>query len=238
MSGLTRRDWVVAAAAGALVAAGGYLALAPSRSSAASPSADATGLAARSAPAAAAVPRAAGPMPLPALPRVVATSITIPAIGVRSGLQSLRLNARGVLQAPTDPNTAGWYSAGPVPGDRGPAVIAGHLDSFTGPAVFLRLSQLRPGDLVVVHRSDGTDARFRVQSVRKYAKNAFPTQAVYGPTPLPALRLITCGGAYNHRLRRYPDDVVVDAEGVNLQSAEGVNLQSAEGVNAQSAEGV
>jgi sortase (surface protein transpeptidase) len=210
LSRLSRRDWVAAATGGALVAAGGWLAMAPSDSFASSqPQQAIAPVASSPAPTDAAT---GGPQPLPALPRVVATSVTIPAIGVRSGLQSLRLDSHGALQPPTDPDVAGWYSAGPVPGDRGPAVIAGHLDSFTGPAVFLRLGQLRPGDLVVVHRSDGTDVTFRVQSVRKYAKAAFPSQAVYGPTPLAALRLITCGGAYNHQLKRYPDDVVVFAE--------------------------
>lgn len=153
-----------------------------------------------------------GPQPLPALAKVSATSIEIPAIGVRSRLEQLTLDPRGVLRPPVDPDQAGWYSAGPVPGDRGPAVIAGHLDSFTGPAVFLRLGQLRSGDLVIVHRSDGSTVDFRVQSTRRFAKTAFPTQSVYGATPVPTLRLITCGGAYDHSKKRYPDDVVVFAE--------------------------
>lgn len=157
-------------------------------------------------------PEPGGPQPLPALARVTATSIEIPAIGVRSRLEQLTLDPRGVMRPPGDPDQAGWYSAGPVPGDRGPAVIAGHLDSFTGPAVFLRLGQLRSGDLVIVHRSDGSTVDFRVQSTRRFSKAAFPTQSVYGATPVPTLRLITCGGAYDHSKKRYPDDVVVFAE--------------------------
>jgi hypothetical protein len=222
-SRLTVRDWWVAtvtgflvtgAVAGVVIGAGGWgsaLAAGPAASPApvvtsppvTSPAADA-----------AAGPSSAvgGPQPLPSGARVVATSVSIPAIGVRSTLQPLALDRTGALQPPRDPAQAGWYAAGPVPGDRGPAVIAGHLDSFTGPAVFLRLRQLRPGDVVVVHRSDGTTATFRVQSTRTYPKDAFPTQAVYGPTPVPVLRLITCGGAYDRSRQRYPDDVVVFAE--------------------------
>ncbi len=213
MNGRARRDWVVAAAAGIVVAAVGWVILPSAASSAASSAGtSAAGSAAPLAPSAAPSTVEGSVTALPPLPHIVPTSVEIPAIGVRSTLASLRLDAHGVLQAPRNPQQAGWFSAGPVPGDRGPAVIAGHLDSFTGPAVFLRLSQLRPGDLIVVHRSDGVTVNFRVLTTQKYAKNAFPSQAVYGPVPVAALRLITCGGAYNHATARYPDDVVVFAQ--------------------------
>ena len=218
MSRLRTRDWVLGASAGAAVAVMAVLAplALADRSSASAPSLSGS-VAAPTLP----IPVTAssdapgtlgGPQPLPALARVTATSIEIPAIDVRSRLEQLTLDPRGVLRPPVDPDQAGWYSAGPVPGDRGPAVIAGHLDSFTGPAVFLRLGQLRSGDLVIVHRSDGSTVDFRVQSTRRFAKTAFPTQSVYGATPVPTLRLITCGGAYDHSKKRYPDDVVVFAE--------------------------
>lgn len=214
MSRLSRRDWLLASAAGVAVAGICWAAL-PSSAEPSGAAVPAVPAAARATAAPAALPSApAGDsvVPLPPLPHIVPTSIEIPGIGVRSTLAMLSLDGHGVLTPPKDPEQAGWFSGGPVPGDRGPAVIAGHLDSFTGPAVFLRLGQLRPGNLIVVHRSDGTSVDFRVLTTRTYAKSAFPSAAVYGPVPVAALRLITCGGAYDHGTRRYPDDVVVFAQ--------------------------
>lgn len=151
-----------------------------------------------------------GPQPLPASVRLTPTRVRIPAIGVDSTLQQLRTKS-GVLQPPTDPLQAGWWSGGPVPGEPGPAVIAGHLDSYTGPAVFIDLSELHAGDLVDVTRSDGSTAVFVVDSVDVYQKSAFPTQAVYGPTPGAALRLITCGGTFDRSKQLYLANVVVFA---------------------------
>jgi hypothetical protein len=90
-------------------------------------------------------------------------------------------------------------------------VIAGHVDSVTGPGVFFRLRTLVPGDPVVVTRADGSVVRFAVTRVERFAKAAFPTAAVYGPTPDPQLRLVTCGGAFDRAARSYVDDVVVFA---------------------------
>jgi sortase (surface protein transpeptidase) len=102
-------------------------------------------------------------------------------------------------------------TAGPVPGDPGPAVIAGHVDSRAGPAVFFRLRELRPGDKVTVRRSDGRAVAFTVDEVDRYPKDAFPTSAVYGPAPGSELRLITCGGSFDAAKRSYRDNVVVYA---------------------------
>jgi sortase (surface protein transpeptidase) len=90
-------------------------------------------------------------------------------------------------------------------------VIAGHIDSYAGPGVFFRLSELAPGDRVYVRRTDGTLAVFRVTAVRLYAKDKFPTQAVYGPTPDAELRLITCGGTFDYQTRSYLSNTVVYA---------------------------
>jgi LPXTG-site transpeptidase (sortase) family protein len=216
MSRLRRRDWLAAAVSGGLVAAVAVLVVVAVQSGElAQGKVTSTDAVAPPVPAVAVAAQetaVGGAQTIPAMAAVTATSIEIPAIGLRSSLARLRLDAGGVLQPPANPAQAGWFSAGPVPGDRGPAVIAGHLDSRTGPAVFVRLGQVKVGDIVVVRRSDGTSVRFRVQSTHRYAKAAFPTAAVYGPTPTATLRLITCGGAYDHTRKRYPDDVVVIAE--------------------------
>ncbi len=137
--------------------------------------------------------------------------VRVPAIGVDSALIGLGLDAGGALETPGDPDLAGWYGQGPVPGDVGPAVLAGHVDSRVGPAVFARLRELSPGDEVLVDRSDGTTARFAVDRVERYPKDAFPTAAVYGPTADAQLRLVTCGGAFDRSAGSYEDNVVVFA---------------------------
>ena len=138
-------------------------------------------------------------------------ALTIPAIGVQTSLIHLGLTIAGTLAVPPSTAVAGWYTGGPRPGAIGPAVIAGHIDSHTGPGVFFHLPQLRPGDHVYVRRADGTLAVFRVTAVRSYAKDRFPTLAVYGPTPDAELRLITCGGAFDPRLGSYLSNTVVYA---------------------------
>ncbi len=139
------------------------------------------------------------------------TALAIPAIGVRSGLEALRREPSGQLAVPRDPARAGWYVDSAVPGEVGPAVIVGHIDSRDGPAVFARLAALRAGDTVVVRRSDGQTARFRITAVRRYAKARFPTAQVYGPQPTAALRLITCGGRFDRAAQRYQDNVIAFA---------------------------
>jgi len=139
------------------------------------------------------------------------TRVQLPSLGVDSALARLGVDAAGALVPPSDFDLAGWFSGGPVPGDVGPAVIAGHVDSRTGPAVFFRLRHIAVGDPVLVGRTDGSTAQFTVTRVARYAKDAFPTAEVYGPTPDAQLRLITCGGDFDRANRSYLDNVVVYA---------------------------
>ena len=90
-------------------------------------------------------------------------------------------------------------------------MIAGHIDSKSGPAVFFHLDRLRPGDRVLVHRQDGTAATFAVTGSRQFPKAEFPSTLVYGPTPDPELRLITCSGAFDRTTGHYVDNTVVSA---------------------------
>jgi sortase (surface protein transpeptidase) len=137
--------------------------------------------------------------------------LTIPAIGVRAPVEELGLNPDGTLQVPASTTVTGWYTDSPRPGAIGSAVIVGHVDSRAGPAVFFWLRTMRPGDRVYVRRADGSLAVFTVTNVRMYAKNHFPTAAVYGPVPDAELRLITCGGIFDRSLGSYLSNVVVYA---------------------------
>lgn len=136
-------------------------------------------------------------------------SIDIPVINVHTTLQTLGLDGSGALQPPTNLTEAGWYTGSPVPGQNGPAVIAGHVDSFNGPAVFFDVKSLNPGDRITVGLSSGQSVTFQVMLVKHYPKTDFPTTDVYGARPDPELRLITCGGAFANG--HYLDNIVVYA---------------------------
>jgi hypothetical protein len=138
--------------------------------------------------------------------------LDVEAIGATSSLIPLGLRDDGSLEVPEVASQAGWYSAGVAPGEVGPAVIVGHVDSYLGSAVFGRLHELKPGDLVRIARTDGTTLRFAVRRVDQYPKDFFPTDLVYGTTNTAELRLITCGGAFNRKVHSYRDNVVVYAD--------------------------
>jgi sortase (surface protein transpeptidase) len=145
------------------------------------------------------------------LPLSAPVRLEIPAIGVTSALVRLGLNADGTMQVPGDFQAARWFTGAPQPGQLGPAVIAGHVDSRTGPAVFYHLRDLRPGDEVRVVRADHRVVRFRVDSLASYPKQALPDDAVHGATTTPALRLITCAGTFDRSRHSYRDNLVVSA---------------------------
>ncbi len=156
-----------------------------------------------------------------ALPASPPTRLVIRSIGVNAPFTPLSMNAAGVLQPPPDTNSnlAGWYQAGVTPGQLGNAIVAGHVDTRTGPAVFFLLPFLRKGDPVDITRADGTVATFKVDSVQTFSKGAFPDQLVYGDTPDAQMRLITCGGAYDHKKQDYESNVVVFAHLASTRKA-------------------
>jgi sortase (surface protein transpeptidase) len=142
---------------------------------------------------------------------VTPTRVAIPSIGVDTDLETLGLESDGRIQPPVAWEKAGWYEKGVVPGDVGPAVIAGHVDSPNGPAVFLDLASLGEGDEIEVTLSDGTVDTYRVDGSLSASKADFPTSEVYRTTPTPQLRVITCGGDYDASTGHYVDNLVVFA---------------------------
>jgi len=139
------------------------------------------------------------------------TRIRIPGIDVDSDLIDLGLQADGTMEVPADGSVAGWYTGAPTPGELGPAVIAAHVDWKGEPGVFVDLGDLTPGEDVRIERADGVTAVFRVSRVERYAKDRFPTDVVYGDIDHAGLRLITCGGDFDHGALSYVDNVVVYA---------------------------
>ncbi|MER5648003.1 class F sortase [Streptosporangium sp. NPDC002524] len=137
--------------------------------------------------------------------------LRVPAIGVSTAVIALRLDARNKLVAPVRFDRVGWNKAGPEPGEAGAAVIAGHVDSRTGPAVFHRLGKLRPGHRVHVDRADGSTVTFTVRRLARFPKSRIPDRQVYGSAKGAELRLITCGGTFDRKRRSYRDNVIVFA---------------------------
>ena len=155
------------------------------------------------------------PLPAPGETAVAApaepASVAIPSIGVRSELLHLGIAPDGSAEVPRDYALAGWFRDGGRPGGPGPTVLLGLVDSRDGPAVFYRLRDLRPGDVVEVEIGDGTVARYAVDRTEQVAKDELPTFAVFGATADDVLRLVTCAGDFDRGARSYEDNLVVHA---------------------------
>jgi LPXTG-site transpeptidase (sortase) family protein len=148
----------------------------------------------------------------PALPPSPPLRIRIPSIRVNAPLIGLGLTTSGSLDVPPadDKNLAGWYEAGTTPGEKGTAIVAGHVDTTQGPAVFYDLGALKKGSTIEVDRRDGGVAVFTVDAVEVYEAKDFPDDKVYGAAERPELRVITCGGGYS-KTTGYRGNVVVFA---------------------------
>ncbi|MEU9984729.1 class F sortase [Streptomyces sp. NPDC050856] len=152
------------------------------------------------------------------MPRSAPTRLRIPEIGVDAPFVDLSIGPSGRLEAPPsdDVNLVGWFAGGVSPGQRGTAVVAGHLDTKTSPAVFARLSTVEPGNRVHISRRDGTTATFVVDTIENFPQDDFPDARVYADTADPQLRLITCGGSYDHEKKLYTENTVVFAHLVTV----------------------
>lgn len=154
-------------------------------------------------------PKPAPPPPEPVTQEPV--SLRIPAIKLLAPIVKTGLETDGSLHVPSSPDQTGWYDLGPKPGDIGPAVITGHLDSAAGPGVFYNLKNVKSGDEIDVIRDDGSTAVFTVDKLARYPQDDFNTQAVYGSINTAGLRIITCSGIYSRTTKHYSDDLVVYA---------------------------
>jgi hypothetical protein len=161
-------------------------------------------------------PPRAFPVLVPSRP----THVAIPSIGVAAPVRDVGLARDGTIAAPEvdKNNEAGWYDASPTPGQFGPAILLGHVDTRTGPAVFHQLADLRPGATIEITRRDRSVAVFQVNTVESFDKASLPVDRVYGDFSRPGLRLITCGGRWVGGLTGYEDNVVVFASLVSARN--------------------
>lgn len=137
--------------------------------------------------------------------------IRIPAIGVNAPVIALNKKEDGTIEVPEDTAVTGWWQGGYEPGERGPAVVLGHVDSREGAAVFYRLKDLKAGDQIHIDREDGTTVTYAVNYSASHSKENFPTELVYGQTSNPTLRLVTCGGDFDRSERSYEENFIVFA---------------------------
>ncbi|POX61032.1 class F sortase [Streptomyces sp. Ru62] len=152
---------------------------------------------------------APAPAPLPFSP---VQRVRIPAIQVDAPVVQVGLDADGWVAAPPpeNPGLAGWFTGAVSPGEKGTAVIVGHVDNKQGPAVFYGLGALKKGNQVEVLRQDGKTAVFEIYGVEVFEKTNFPGDRVYGSKGAPELRVITCGGGFSKQ-NGYDGNVVVFA---------------------------
>jgi hypothetical protein len=145
------------------------------------------------------------------LRRSTPVRLTIASIDVRARVVGVGRAVDGSIATPPTAETTGWYDDGPAPGQRGTAVIVGHVDTRTAPAVFRRLREVSRGTAIEVRRRDRTVARFTVDSVETFPKSTFPAARVFGDVGRPRLALVTCGGEWIGGETGYADNVVVFA---------------------------
>jgi sortase (surface protein transpeptidase) len=151
-----------------------------------------------------------------AMAQAIRHTLSIPAIGVEAAVTKLALRPDSTVEVPTDPDKTGWFRLGPSPGQRGSAVILGHVDSHEGPAVFIMLRYLKAGDRVQVTLANGRVATFVVERKATYPNDEFPAQRVYGSHGRAMLQLVTCGGEYDNDVG-YTANVVVYTSLVSIE---------------------
>ncbi|GGF14578.1 hypothetical protein GCM10007298_08300 [Williamsia phyllosphaerae] len=168
---------------------------------------DPTGSEPAAAQSAAAPAPAARPAPVAVAPPP--SRVVVPAIDLDEPLIDLGIAEDGEMEVPADYGDVGWFTGGGRPGARGPTVLAGHVDSTTGPAVFARLAELTPGAEVTLVDTAGATAVYRVERTGEYGKDRFPTGEVFGAIAADEIRLITCGGDFDSDAGSYERNVVV-----------------------------
>jgi sortase (surface protein transpeptidase) len=146
------------------------------------------------------------------LSRSVPATLTIPKLNLTASFEEpLGLYEDKTVEVPESYEKVGWYQYGATPGERGSAVVLGHVDSVKGPAVFYSLPRLEVGDRIEVVREDSLKAVFVVEDMKRYAQDTFPSELVYGKTEKPTLRLVTCTGTFDKGAQRYSHNYVVFA---------------------------
>ena len=153
------------------------------------------------------------------LDKSVPTSISIPNIDVEASVVKVGLEKDGSLETPDlFSDLVGWYEYGPTPGEKGPAVLVGHVDTYKGPSVFWNLSKLNKKDVIEIARKDSQVVKYEVTKIETYPQDRFLTEKVYGNIDHAGLRIITCGGAFNYVTGKYSHNTIIFARVITSNS--------------------
>ncbi len=149
---------------------------------------------------------------VPASAPVNPLKITIPSINVEAEIHPYGMDDTGRMAVPEDPEEVGWYKYGVTPGSAGNAVLAGHVDSKVGPAVFFYLKDLKTGDKIHITNANGEELVFEVKDSQKYSPEDAPMNEIFGPSETKSLNLITCTGYFDRSVGHYEERLVVFTE--------------------------
>ncbi|MFF0466302.1 class F sortase [Micromonospora zamorensis] len=159
------------------------------------------------------VPVAVGELPAGAA-IVPPVRLVIPGIDVTATVNAVGINERtNEFEVPPSVDQIGWYRYGPgLETDAGSVVIAGHVDSAKqGKGAFFRLRELDQGDTLTATGRDGKERQYRVVAREEYDKTKIPLDRYFARDGKPRLTLITCGGPFDAKARKYRDNIVITA---------------------------
>jgi len=139
--------------------------------------------------------------------------LIIPKLEIEADVESVGLDSRRNMDVPKNAENVAWYNLGARPGEKGNAVLAGHLDTITGaPAVFYELDKLENGDTITVEDTERNIFTYTVTGKETYKTEEFPLQEVFGDTEIYRLNLITCTGTFDNSEKSYSHRTVVYSE--------------------------
>ncbi len=145
-------------------------------------------------------------------PKISPKTLIIPRLNIKAPIDPVGLTPNGSMGVPSEPDRVVWYKYGPLPGELGNSVIAGHVDWYTGPAIFYDVAKLNPGDEIIITTVQDAEIIFRVKEKKIYRYNDFPINDVFGSVNLSKLNLITCTGIFDTNQRNYSHRLVIFSE--------------------------
>ncbi|MDR0139650.1 class F sortase [Metabacillus idriensis] len=143
---------------------------------------------------------------------IIPVQIVVPSLDIEANVESVGLTDDGTMELPSDDKLTAWYENGAQPGENGNSVIAGHVDNKTGPAVFFRLKDIKPGEEVIVYGKDGEELTFVVQDKKAYPYDDAPLPSIFGFSQEKKLNLITCTGTFDRKKKTHLERLVVSAK--------------------------
>jgi sortase A len=158
---------------------------------------------------------------------ITPSRIKIPSLEIDTEIIPVGLLENGEMAVPKETNIVGWYNKGVMPGAKGNSVVAGHVDSKEGPAIFFYLKNLEKGQEILISDKEGHTRKFVVREKKSYKNDEAPIEEIFGVSSKRNLNLITCTGTFNHALHEYPDRLVVYTELVEEDEQSEVKTPSA-----------